>query len=214
MNKKTTVILLRHGESLKNVYDLVGGKGDDLTRVGKQQIKNTACKIKTFFPKESIVVYSSEKKHVEESAILLCNFLNCPKMSIAGIKPIYLGVIDGLSNEDIKKKYPEEFELLCKWRNKEIEICDLRIPKMDSYKCFYKSGLNVLKSLELQKVNIIMCSNSLFILFANIMFGKGIGRGDGYKHLNIPNCGMLTFYSKNLKQFDLEYKFSDINIIL
>lgn len=202
---KTKILLIRHAESKKNIKDIHGGSGEGLTEQGVLQAKKTVSSLLDMGinPSNSILIYPPNLQ-VVETAEIFKNMIGLRQEVIEEFKPLDLGIIGGLSNKEVKEKYPECFNLMNKWRSKEIEICDLTIPEMESPVAFFERGKIVLKKIQHGKYNIFICTNSLYILLLNILFGNLPVQGGGYKHFDIHNCGISLFeYNEKENRFIL-----------
>lgn len=186
------IILLRHGESYKNLKSIHGGPGERLTPKGVFQTQSVAQKIKDSFPSDNISVFSNKSIHTSETATILSDCLNVKNHILDQLLPLNMGVFSGLSDTEMKSCYPDNYESLLLWRKREIEISQLNIPEMENLYDFWKRGETALESAT-GKVNIFVLTNSLFILFVNILLGRSLNKGSGYKHVSIKNCDMVTF---------------------
>ena len=157
-------------------------------------------------------IFCAPSVHTIETGTIISRFLGVDLRVCNYLKPLYLGVFDGLDVKSIEILYPQEYQMLCKWRKREIDISDLKIPAMEDVKIFWDRGVDAL--LETNRgVNIFVLTNSLFILLSNILLKRGIAKGEGYKHIEIGNCEMAVF----LKEIDGNYiyqkKMSDVLVI-
>ncbi len=194
----TKIILIRHAQSLKNIKDIHGGSGESLTSKGRNEVSSLVEKlVKMGVNCDNSVIISAPSIQTKETAEIISKKLNIINFDIPNFKPLFLGVVHGLSNELVLREYPDVFRLLSKWRNKELEICDLKIPEMENPVEFYNRGLKILDKLDKGKYNIFIATNSLYILLLNILFGNTCLKGGGYKHFDIPNCGITVFNKKN-----------------
>lgn len=191
---KTTVFLVRHAQSVKNIRDVHGGIGERLTEYGVLQADRLADNLLTIGidSANSVLVYPPVLQAVETASILKAR-IGLHQLVIDEFRPLDLGIIAGLSNREVKKQFPEYFQIMRRWRNREIEICDLTIPGMESPHGFFTRGQILLTKIQHNKNNIFVCTNSLYILLLNIIFGNSPERGGGYKHFNVQNCGLTLF---------------------
>lgn len=211
----TKIILIRHAQSLKNIKDIHGGDGERLTFVGKEQANHLVDILKGIgVQQNNAVIIHSMNIQVKETADILSSKLNIAKHYISDFAPLHLGVVHGLSNEVVAMKYPQEYEALLKWRRREIEICDLAIPEMDNPIDFYNRGLNILSELQEEKYNIFIATNSLYILLLNILLGNTCKKGGGYKHFDIPNCGITMFEKNRDGSYDMNLELSDVPSVI
>lgn len=207
----TKIILIRHAQSIKNLKDIHGGKGESLTALGKKQASDLADRLfKIGISYENAIIAAPQNIQTKETEEIISEKLNLPRYDISDFRPLYLGIVHGLSNEEVADKYPQIFDLLSRWRNKELEICDLLIPQMENIFEFYNRGKKVLDKINKGKYNIFIATNSLYILLLNILFGNTCIKGGGYKHFDIPNCGLTMFNEISDGKFILDIENTDV----
>ncbi len=215
MTMNTKIILIRHAQSEKNIKDIHGGDGESLTVFGKIQAECLTERLSKIGAnqKNAWLVYP-ENTQTLETAQIIATITGIPTHNISDFKPLHLGVVHGLSNEVVARKYPKCFELLVRWRNKDLEICDLCIPGMEAPDTFYNRGIDVLKSIKEGCYNIFVATNSLYILLLNILFGNTCKRGGDYKHFDIPNCGITIFEKNTTGNYVLNMQLSDVEDVI
>lgn len=191
--KKTTIVLLRHGQSKKNVKGINGGVGESLTALGISQAKEAAIKMIPLFSGEDLCIFASTSVHTIETANILGDVLNAPVEKPVDFFRLNLGIVDGLSEQEINKQYPDIYENLSLWRKGLIDIKALSIPKMESYQMFWERGIKLLETFPKDKNIILVCSNSLMILLTHILLGNNPATTNKYRHISIPNCGIIAF---------------------
>lgn len=88
------LILIRHGETNKNVSNVLHSKDDpeSLNELGKFQINKVADHLYPFLP---VKIYSSDETRALESAEILSNALSVPVASIDGLQERNWGVFTG-----------------------------------------------------------------------------------------------------------------------
>lgn len=199
---RIVLIAVRHGQSNKNLRNVNGGKGEPLTELGKKQVQDVSKQIIEHFKDMPFVVYASPVVQAIETAEIICDQLKKsdgvsliqPEGVVVSdeLTPIGLGVLSGLSDEEIELNYPEYFESLSKWRKREIEACELCIPGME-LETLFERGKIFLNSIHPNAVNIVTCTRSTFVLLCNLLAGHDYHKGGGYKHIDVKNCGHATF---------------------
>lgn len=211
----TTILLVRHAESIKNINDIHGGTGDELTRLGLAQAEKLVETLRKIGVKEdnAVITYAPSIQTIRTAEAIIKS-LNIQSCVLMDFKPLYLGVAHGLSNEEVKKRYPAVYNTLTRWRKKEIEICDLEIPDMENHIEFYNRGLKFLNNIVACKYNIFVVTNSLYILLLNIMLGNTPQKGGGYKHFDIQNCGITLFCQKDGGRYALNCHCTDVEDVL
>lgn len=211
----TKIILIRHAQSLKNLKNIHGGKGESLTELGRKQASDLADRLsKIGVSYDNATIAAPQNIQAKETQEIISEKLNLPRYNISDFRPLYLGIVHGLSNELVADKYPQISDLLFKWRNKELEICDLLIPQMENVFEFYNRGIKVLDKLNKGKYNIFIATNSLYILLLNILFGNTCIKGGGYKHFDIPNCGVTMFNEISDRKFILDTEHTNVEDVL
>ena len=205
------VILIRHAESIKNLKKIHGGQGEELTDLGIEQAQSVAKFLKDNRIDLNLKIYASTSFHTRATAQIIAEKLNLPIEKPYEFAPLYLGIADGLSEQQLEDISPETSELFRLWRNKEIDIKKLVVKDMESYQDFWNRGKTLLSTLPTDKDVMMVCSNSLMILLTHIMAGNDPNLTDNYKHFSIPNCGMVTFERIGL-DFKLSNSFTNVNI--
>lgn len=96
------LILIRHGETDKNVKKILHGVNDtqSINGKGREQIRKTANRLKELSP---FKIYSSTEKRAVESAQILASKLNIPMEETAGIRERNCGIFTGKSWDEAKK---------------------------------------------------------------------------------------------------------------
>ncbi len=95
------LILIRHGETSKNVVKSLHGVNDQesLNETGKKQIQRTAIKVAEYSPS---LIYTSTEKRALESSEILSQQLNIPLNSIEGMHERNWGTLTGKLWNEIK----------------------------------------------------------------------------------------------------------------
>lgn len=187
------IVLLRHGQSKKNVKGINGGAGESLTALGISQAKEAAKKLMSISSKKDLCIFASTSVHTIETANIIGDALNAPVEKPVDFFRLNLGVVDGLSEKEIEEKYPAVYGNLLLWRKGLIDIKSLSVPGMESYKAFWERGVKLLMDFPKDKNILLVCSNSLMILLAHILLGNDPMTTDKYRHITIPNCGIIAF---------------------
>ena len=205
------IILLRHAESEKNMKHIHGGNGEAITQNGELQVKDVAEKLRYQIDLNILKIYASTSFHTRATAKMLANSLKLEVEQPIDFKPLNLGVADGLSEHELSQKYPDVQNLFCKWRKRLIDIKELKVPNMESPLDFWNRGLKILSNLDTNYDSLLVCSNSLMILLCNIMLGNHPTYTDNYKHITIPNCGIIAFDRVNT-HYSLDKKLTNVNL--
>src|SRR4051794_30546042 len=120
------LLLVRHGESIKNIEDRHGGSGAPLTPTGVEQILNMCAHVKKVYGQPSAVFYSN-RIHVQESAEMISSLFQVPLLHDPRIEPMYLGVLDGLSRVEAARLHPRAAASLEQWRETGRDLDKLEI---------------------------------------------------------------------------------------
>lgn len=195
--KNTTFIFIRHAESEKNLKDITGGKGEELTKKGIEQTNDLIKNILTKITTEDCSIISSNIIQAQQTAALIANSLNLPCEITTQLKPADMGIINGLTKHEIKTKYPKQYEQLARWRKQEIEACELNVPHMESPQLFWDRILSYIKTICNGGVKIVICTRSVLVLVYNYVHNKNPKPGGGYKHIGIDNCELIAFVADN-----------------
>jgi len=156
-----TIILLRHATAIKNEENKHGGKGSELADCALDEIQNVVNQLLRFSAKFDNILYAP-RKHCEQTAKKLSKQLNINAIVLEEIEPIDLGIVDGLTQEEVMSLYPEIGLRLAKWRNGEIEINQLEVPQMTDCHVFYNKGKAFTENLINSKKSVITITDFLF----------------------------------------------------
>jgi broad specificity phosphatase PhoE len=110
---KTKLIIIRHGETHKNIANILHTTNDPdtLTETGKQQMQ----KVAEFLTKESISnIYSSKEPRAIESANAIANKMNMQSTTVSGLRERNWGDLSGKPWVEIKDML-EEMDLETRW---------------------------------------------------------------------------------------------------
>ncbi|AAK80962.1 putative phosphoglycerate mutase [Clostridium acetobutylicum] len=108
---KTTVLLVRHGETEWNVQGRFQGCHDiNLTDNGIEQAKRVAKRLEGSFD----CVYASPLKRAFNTAKLIASTKGISPIIEDDLREINFGLWEGLTIKEMKSKFPKEFDI---WRN-------------------------------------------------------------------------------------------------
>lgn len=111
----TEILLIRHGETLWNKLGKFQGSVDiELSEDGRKQARALKKVLKNDFQ----AVYASPLTRAMETAHILCEGTSLQAIPCEGMKEINFGAWEGLTFNEIKNNYPEEFNA---WRADEKE---------------------------------------------------------------------------------------------
>lgn len=205
------IILMRHAESIKNVKKIHGGQGEDLTDEGIRQAKEVAQVIHDQIDCGNLKIYTSTSYHTTATAKIIAQSLNLTIEQPIFFMPLNLGIADGLSEDELTKKFPQAQKLFEAWRRREIDIKKLKIPGMEPYMDFWHRGEYVISQLPTSNNILLVCSNSLMILLTHVMLQNHPENTDAYRHISIKNCGLIVFET-DFQRFILDNHLTNVDI--
>ncbi len=99
------LILMRHGESEMNKAKCYcGSLNPELTEKGIEQCKNSREMLKAY---DYDMIYASDLKRAKKTAEI-ANYKNLPIVEAQELREKNFGIFEGLTNDEIFEKYPEE----------------------------------------------------------------------------------------------------------
>jgi alpha-ribazole phosphatase len=170
---------VRHGETECNKSKFYYGKMDiSITQEGIVQAKKVSQILKNVNFNR---VYVSEMKRTEQTAKAILDNRKCSMTKDSRINERNFGVFEGKSYDEIKKKFPEKWELWCEdWKN--------TVPQEgESYIQFYSKVKDFMDDiLKLKDDNILIVTHSgvirsiyCYILDNNLDFFWKFGSKNG-----------------------------------
>lgn len=155
------IFLTRHGESKLNVEGRIGGD-TYLSPKGKCYKKV----LKEFFEEQNIehlVVWTSTMKRTIETAELLIY----PQIQYKALDEIHAGSFDGMTYEEIKLKFPKEYE------ERAEQKYNYRYPRGESYKDLVNRLEHIILELErLQTSVVIVCHQAVMRVMYAYLTGR------------------------------------------
>ncbi len=196
LHKSKHVILLRHGESEKNLNKVINGNGS-LTEVGRKAIEKRAIEINHYLldheiPLENVKVFGQDKKQIRESMeIIEQNIDGVDLVFDERLKPTNLGELSNKSEKELigLPSYNE----LERWRNRAISIKDLHILNMEQPSIFWRRAESFISEIQdTTSCAIIVCTTSVAILLTHYLLGNDT-KSDKYICIDVPLAGMIHF---------------------
>lgn len=177
--------LARHAEAEKNLLGSHGGNGTALTPLGRRQAARLAEECSSI----SCILYT-ERTQCRETAEILSQRLGVPARREHRVRPIGLGVADGLTQAELRVHYPSVASRMEKWRNGELEICDLAIPGGEDPVEYFEHGLRFLSDLSSGEIEdcLLVGTRSVLVLLWNILIGHNVYPGGGYREIPWKNA--------------------------
>ena len=207
------VILLRHGESRKNINKIINGVGP-LTDKGKTLIEERSNTIlhylsvhKIDFPK--ICIYGHRKLQVEETVNIITKKIKGAQIFYDDrLKPTYMGVLSEKSEKDVITM--NDYIELDRWRNRTIPMKNLNIQDMESPKDFWERAENFVNEIKANECSIIVCTTSIAILITHILLNNKYN-SDKYLCIDVPLGGIIHF-KRNFDKYEICNRDKQTNI--
>ena len=153
------LIFTRHGETNWNLVKKIQGQQDiELNEHGILQAKQLGENMK----KENIVVekiYTSKLKRAKVTAEIVGDLLNVPCIEIEGLEEMCLGIWEGLTWNEVKEQYPDQFN---EWiSNRRYH----KTPNGESYQGLLERTILSLKEIiSKEKGNVLIVSHSAVLM--------------------------------------------------
>ncbi|MGL5964803.1 MAG: histidine phosphatase family protein [Fusobacteriaceae bacterium] len=177
------LILIRHGETeLNREKKFFGWLDPPLNDKGKIQALLAGKKMeKILLGRENIKIYISPLKRSVETYEEM-NLERYPKEIIHDLKEINFGIFEGLSYEQILKKYPDESKkAFSKWEDYNFETGE-------SPKDLQKRAISFIeKSIDKNKTNIIISHWGVINAILSYFFSKDL---EAYWKFSLKNGGI------------------------
>lgn len=191
--QETNFIFVRHAESDKNKKEITGGSGEPLTERGFEQIEELIQVYLKNFTHPNLELRTNNVVQVHQTARVVSEKLKIPYLIDPNLKPAGMGILDGLSRSQTSIKYPVLNDRMMRWRNGEIEACELNVPGMKDPEEYWKERIDHLTSLCDGNPKIIICSRSIMVWAHNFVNHHAPTPGGAYKHVRIDNCDLIGF---------------------
>src|SRR5919106_4393521 len=108
----TDILLIRHGETLWNQQGRMQGQHDSpLTPTGLHQARQLARRLKDV---SFTALYSSDLGRAHQTARCIADETGHDVIAERGLRERDFGIFEGLTNAEIKVRYPEDYELFAK----------------------------------------------------------------------------------------------------
>lgn len=190
-------VFIRHGETEDNLGRVFAGWTDSkLSAKGKKQVEAVRKTIEeNISDKEKVRLYSSPLYRTRVLAEAIEDELNqnpiaSPVQShfMDGLKEVHFGIFEGLSQEEIEKRYPREWEKLME------NYGNYSIPEGETLEKFHRRVIKTLKFIEEEgkeeETRLIVTHGgviqSALIHFLELPM-------ESRWHFRIPNTGIVKF---------------------
>lgn len=190
------IILIRHGESQKNIDKVVNGEGP-LTEFGRRTIDTRAKMIKSYLEKynyNDITIYGHNKCQVRETIEILKDTLCVPEDNCRfndELRPTDMGVLKGVkeSNEESKA----HLLILEQWRNRAISAEELtEALGAEEASSYWQRAERFVSSIVNDECAIVVCTTSIAILLTHYLTSPNY-TSDRYVHIDVPLGGIIHF---------------------
>ena len=109
----TTIIMIRHGESLANKEGRFAGHSDyDLSELGQEQAKSAGEYIKKHYQVDA--VYASDLKRAYNTALPTAELFGLEVVADEGLRELYVGEWETLHHLEVAERFPREFDVWMK----------------------------------------------------------------------------------------------------
>lgn len=178
------ITLIRHAESKKNLLEVIGGLGAELTPKGRLSARRTQSKIAHHLLSRDWGVFYAPTIQTKKTANIIFSNMSQARFfqESSLLKPISLGRVSSMSTASARIKFPESMQSLADWNNGKIDISQVNIDGMQDIGEFYFSGLALV--LLAQKLGakhlFIVGTRSSLVLLKNIFYKKTPEAKGGY----------------------------------
>ena len=108
----TTLLLIRHGQSLANIQKYFAGNMDaPLTELGHRQARATAEYVQSHYRVDA--VYASDLSRAWDTGKAVADLTGAPILSNRNLREIYAGAWEGLSFDELTLRFPQSYGI---WR--------------------------------------------------------------------------------------------------
>lgn len=177
----TRVYLIRHGETDWNRELRVMGQRDiPLNAVGKEQARRTA----EFLAKEKFAaIYASDLSRALETAQIIAAQHKRDVISVTDLREAHYGHWEGLTREEVLRKFPEEYEL------RKTDPAGFRPRGGESRSELYERAASALRQIvERHRHQTVLLVSHGGTIRAILRYVLGLGPGNG--HFAVDNCGI------------------------
>lgn len=189
------LILLRHGESFKNLEARHGAVDSSITAEGRAQVRQAATQLSELLGLMPCAMWTVARRHCLETAALLHELLpwNEWQMFEAPIKPYFMGDLDGLSDGEVQERYPDVARRLNLYRTGHLDIGEVNIPGAVDAGTFFEDATRALNAIRKEENSLVVGTRSVLVGLFNIIRGKHPRPGGGYREVPWDNCGYCVF---------------------
>jgi len=183
---------MRHARSEKNQHSQYGGEG-------KALIPDAYTELAVVMPSLILAkiefVVCAPRLQCEQTADYIALKLAIKYRVDTLLEPIYLGVIDGLSEKEISSKYPDVAKIFKQWQGGKIEIGELRIPDIEAPNVYCQRMASFIENIFHDHHNsvLIVATRSTLVCLGNLLLGNSPHPGGNYREISWHNNGYMYF---------------------
>ena len=145
----TTLLLVRHGRSTWNAVGRIQGQADPpLDDVGREQARLVGERLRRYRPQ---AVYASPLRRAYETAEIIADCLNLPVIPDDRLQEYDLGVVSGLTWEEIQEHHPA---IAARWRGGSGEA---EIPGEEGHQVFRERVLAIFDEIVTRHSGETVC---------------------------------------------------------
>ncbi len=208
----TTMLLVRHGESVANREGFFGGQLDiDLVENGVLQARKAAEYISTHYAPRA--VYASDLKRAWQTGAIIADRIGKPLTAQKSLREIYAGQWEGMSFSEIPQKFPLAYKI---WRE---DLGHARCPGGESVS---ELGERVLKALtdiaeENEGKTVVVATHALPIRAMESIVDSGFAENiKAYPAVSNASVSELTYENGTwcIVQMGIDFYMGDLCTLL
>ena len=201
------IVTCRHGESLKNLQDISGGKGAGLTERGISQVKSSAIELEKMIkksPELQVVMYrSSDRVQLVETAEIITDAIGVSCQKDSKYVPIRLGVFDGMSGKKQRELYPVWAQEMQEWNDGTRDIMDVHVEGMQNPGEHVNGIIEFINELPDNTLAIIVGTRSDISALKNIAKGNHPWKKDTYRFISTDYAELNGFGIETNKKINM-----------
>jgi len=191
------IILIRHGESEKNITETVNGEGA-LTEEGRKDMQGKAQIIYDYlskkvlcFEKTDVHLYGYEKTQITQSMEIFQNIFENNKTEYNKLlKPISMGSLKNVKESSVDHK--DELLLLKRWREGLASYEEVSKLLDETSEDFWGRAEKFVNMIQDNTCTIVICTTSIAIILTHYLINPTFDPRT-YKHIDIKQGGIVHF---------------------
>lgn len=183
------IYLTRHGQSKYNVQGKIGGNSQ-LTLTGENYARKFASKMESLV---NIEIWTSSLARTIATAKYFAE--NIPKYTVGNLDEISAGEFDGMTYDEISRKFPEEY------KKRSLDKWAYRYPKGESYKCVVQRLRPILTKLHTSEKDICIVAHQAVIrMLLALLLNK---KCDEYVNFELPSNSFFVLQYRQDDKYEL-----------